>query len=89
MIGRDARTSTPSLFEVMCKGVTDRGCDVWDIGLCTTPTVYFAAPKLNAKASVMITASHNPPEYNGFKISKEFAKPVGKETGLPELEQTM
>ena len=87
MIGRDARTSSPSLFDAMCKGVTDRGCDVWDIGLCTTPTIYFAAPKLNAKASVMITASHNPPEYNGFKISKEFAKPVGKETGLPELEE--
>lgn len=87
LIGRDSRTSSPALFKAMCNGVTDRGCDVWDIGLCTTPTIYYAAPKLNAKASVMITASHNPPEYNGFKISKELAKPVGKETGLPELEQ--
>lgn len=87
MIGRDARTSSPVLFDAMCKGVTDRGCDVWDIGLCTTPTIYYAAPKLNAKASVMITASHNPPEYNGFKISKELAKPVGQESGLPQLEK--
>lgn len=87
LIGRDSRTSSPALFKAMCEGVTDRGCDVWDIGLCTTPTIYYAAPQLNAKASVMITASHNPPEYNGFKISKELAKPVGLETGLPELEQ--
>lgn len=87
MIGRDARTSSPALFEAMCKGVTDRGADVWDIGLCTTPTVYYAGPLLGADASVMITASHNPPEYNGFKISKTDAKPVGKETGLIELEK--
>jgi len=86
LIGRDARTSSPSLFKAMCEGVLDRGCDVWDIGICTTPTVYFAAPHLEAKASVMITASHNPKEYNGFKISREEARPVGKETGLVELE---
>jgi len=87
MIGRDARESTPALFEALARGVTDRGCDVWDIGLCTTPTIYFAGPHLNSKASVMITASHNPKEYNGFKISREDAKPIGKETGLPELEE--
>lgn len=87
MIGRDARESTPALFDALARGVTDRGCDVWDIGLCTTPTVYFAGPHLNSKASVMITASHNPKEYNGFKISREDAKPIGKDSGLPELEQ--
>lgn len=87
MIGRDARESTPALFEALARGVTDRGCDVWDIGLCTTPTVYFAGPHLNSKASIMITASHNPKEYNGFKISREDAKPIGKDSGLPELEE--
>jgi phosphomannomutase len=87
LIGRDARKSSPSLFEAMCKGVNDRGCDVWDIGVCSTPTVYYAAPHLKAKAAVMITASHNPPKYNGFKISREEAKPVGKDTGLQDLEQ--
>ena len=87
MIGRDARVSSPALFEAMSNGVLDRGCDVWDIGICTTPTVYFAGPHLGAQASVMITASHNPKEYNGFKISREEAKPIGAETGLPELEE--
>ncbi|MCJ8347597.1 phosphomannomutase/phosphoglucomutase [bacterium] len=87
LIGRDARESSPSLFENMCRGVLDRGCDVWDIGIVTTPTVYYAGPKLGAQASLMITASHNPKEYNGFKISKEDAKPVGQDTGLSKLEE--
>ncbi len=87
LIGRDGRLSSPSLFEAMCRGVNDAGCDVWDVGICTTPTIYYAAPHLGAKASVMITASHNPPKYNGFKISRELAKPVGKETGLMDLEK--
>ncbi|MFC1745264.1 phosphomannomutase/phosphoglucomutase [Candidatus Riflebacteria bacterium] len=87
LVGRDARESSPAVLKAFCQGVNDRGCDVWDIGLCTTPTVYFAGPHLNSKASVMITASHNPREYNGIKISREDSKPVAKETGLPELEQ--
>ncbi len=87
LIGRDARLSSPSLFEAMSRGVMDAGCDVWDIGICTTPTVYYAGPFLGARACVMITASHNPPKYNGFKISRELAKPVGKETGLMDLEK--
>lgn len=87
LIGRDARVSSPALFAAMCRGVQDRGCDVWDIGMCTTPATYFATSFLKAAASVMITASHNPPEYNGFKISSFEARPVGQDSGLKTLEK--
>ena len=55
----------------LCDGITDGGCDVWDIGLTTTPMVYFATVHLKVDASVQITASHNPAIYNGMKISKK------------------
>ncbi len=86
VVGRDVRISSPEVHEYLLKGITESGADVWDLGLATTPMVYFATVKLNSDASVQITASHNPKEYNGLKISRTDALPVGGETGLKDLE---
>jgi phosphomannomutase len=87
IVGRDVRTSSDEIFEALCKGINDNGADVWNIGLSTTPMLYFATVFLKGKASVQITASHNPARYNGLKISKEGALPVGENSGLKELEK--
>lgn len=87
LVGRDARESSPEIYEALVKGITDAGADVFDIGLATTPLVYYTTAKLGFKASVQITASHNPKEYNGLKISRENALPVGYDTGLKLLEE--
>lgn len=86
IVGRDVRTTSDEIFEALSRGITDSGCDVWDIGLATTPMVYFATVHFASDASVQITASHNPAKYNGLKISRAKALPVGSETGLKELE---
>lgn len=87
VVGRDVRVSSEEIFENLCEGITDAGADVWNLGLATTPMVYFATTFLAADASVQITASHNPPEYNGLKISRTGALPVGGDTGLKDLEK--
>ncbi len=87
VVGRDVRLSSNEIFDYLTKGITDAGVDVWDIGLATTPLVYYATVKLNADASVQITASHNPKEYNGMKISRTKAVPVGGDSGLKDLEK--
>ncbi len=87
VIGRDVRVSSPVIHDELVRGVLDSGADVWDLGLATTPMVYFATAFLNADASVQITASHNPKEYNGLKISRKGALPVGGDTGLKDLEK--
>ena len=87
LTGRDVRESSPAIFDALTKGICDAGADVYDIGLATTPMVYYATARYDFKASVQITASHNPREYNGLKISREFALPVGYDTGLAELEK--
>lgn len=86
LVGRDSRISSPEIFEYLTKGITDSGADVYYIGLATTPMVYFATAKYNFDASIQITASHNPREYNGLKVSRTNALPVGFDTGLGELE---
>jgi phosphomannomutase len=87
LVGRDARTSSEEVFQHLSRGIREAGCDVTDIGLCSTPSVYFATAHYEFDGSVMITASHNPPEYNGLKISRAKAIPVGYETGLNRLEE--
>ncbi|PKL13833.1 MAG: phosphomannomutase/phosphoglucomutase [Spirochaetae bacterium HGW-Spirochaetae-8] len=87
IVGRDVRTTSDEIFEYLCKGITDSGADVWNIGLATTPMVYFATVHLAAGGSVQITASHNPAKYNGLKISRAMASPVGVDSGLRELEE--
>jgi len=87
LVGRDDRASSPEVFEALCEGITSAGADVVSIGLATTPTIYFATATLGFDAAVMITASHNPPEYNGLKVCKIGALPVDYATGLSDLEQ--
>lgn len=87
LVGRDDRASTPEVFKALCNGITAAGADVVSIGQCTTPTVYFATATKGFDAAVMITASHNPPEYNGLKVCKTGALPVDYATGLSDLEQ--
>ena len=87
LVGRDARTSSPEIHEYLLKGITDAGADVYDIGLSTTPMVYFGTAHYGFKASVQITASHNPAEYNGLKVSRENALPVGYDTGLGQIRE--
>ena len=87
LVGRDARVSSPEIHEYLLKGLTDAGVDVYDIGLSTTPMVYFGTANYGFKASVQITASHNPAEYNGMKVSRENALPVGLDTGLGMIKQ--
>ena len=87
VVGRDIRLTSDEIFENLCKGINDAGVDVWNLGLATTPMVYFATVYYKAQASVQITASHNPKQYNGMKISRAMAVPVGGDTGLKELER--
>ena len=87
LVGRDCRVSSPEIHEYLVKGITDAGADVCDLGLCTTPMVYFGTAKYGFKASVQITASHNPASYNGMKVSMENALPVGFDNGLGQIKE--
>ena len=69
LLGRDMRLSSDSLFISIVKGITSQGIDVIDIGVVSTPMSYFACAFLKADGSIMITASHNPKDYNGFKVA--------------------
>jgi phosphomannomutase len=87
LVGRDARVSSDEIHDYLLKGITDAGADVYDIGRSTTPMVYFGTANYGFKASVQITASHNPAEYNGMKVSRENALPVGLDTGLGQIKE--
>ncbi|HJO13200.1 MAG: phosphomannomutase/phosphoglucomutase [Pelagibacteraceae bacterium] len=67
-IGYDGRLTSPSLYDALCAGLLESGANVFSIGLCPTPMAYFAHYHLKTDAAVMVTGSHNPPEYNGFKM---------------------
>lgn len=85
LVGRDMRLSSPTLSDKLIAGLTNGGASVIDIGLIDTPHMYFAINHLDCAGGVVVTASHNPPQYNGFKVSKRLAKPVGEATGLAEV----
>ncbi len=87
LVGRDCRMSSEEIHDYLLKGITDAGADVYDIGLSTTPMVYFGTANYGFKASVQITASHNPKEYNGMKVSRENALPVGLDSGLGQIKE--
>ena len=87
LVGRDCRVSSDEIHDNLLKGITDAGADVYDIGLSSTPMVYFATANYGFKASVQITASHNPAEYNGMKVSRENALPVGYDAGLGQIKE--
>ncbi|MCK4427110.1 MAG: phosphomannomutase/phosphoglucomutase [candidate division Zixibacteria bacterium] len=86
-VGRDMRLSSPELHEGLTRGITDGGCDVIDIGLVSTDCVYFAVGKFGYDAGVMITASHNPSEYNGFKMCRKEAVPLSGEAGIDQIKE--
>lgn len=86
-VGRDNRSSSDSLFEEFKKGIIGQGADVVDIGLSTTPMVYFAVAEYDYDGGVSITASHNPKEYNGFKMVKERAVTLSETSGIEEIKE--
>jgi len=85
VLGRDMRLSSAEFADAVAKGLTEAGMDVLDIGLCGTEMVYFATAFLNANGGVMVTASHNPADYNGLKLVREDAKPISADTGLKDI----
>lgn len=85
LVGRDVRLSSEAMFRALSRGISDAGADVADAGLSTTPMVYWGTGKLGFDASVMITASHNPKDHNGLKVSGKDVKPIGYDNGLKEV----
>jgi phosphomannomutase len=84
-VGRDIRPSGIALVEATVRGLVDSGVDVSDIGVCGTEGIYFATASLGLDGGVMITASHNPPDYNGMKFVREKSQPISGDTGLVDI----
>ncbi len=84
-VGRDIRSSSPALAAALTAGLTDRGVEVRDLGQCGTEQVYFYTSYLGLDGGIMVTASHNPPEYNGMKFVGLQSRPLSGERGLKEL----
>jgi phosphomannomutase len=84
-VGRDMRLSSPEIAEAVLRGITAQGADAVDLGLTTTDELYFAVGKFGYPGGIMITASHNPAGYNGMKMCRAEAVPVGQETGLTQI----
>lgn len=87
VVGQDNRSSSESLFNALCAGICDEGVDVIDVGTIISPMLYWATAENGHKGGVMITASHNPPEYNGFKFIKQEAAPIGGHSGLKKIKK--
>ncbi len=85
VLGHDVRLTSAGLQDALSAGIRASGREVIDIGLCGTEEVYFQTDHLNAAGGVMVTASHNPMDYNGMKLVREQAKPISSDTGLFEI----
>jgi phosphomannomutase len=85
VVGRDMRISGPLLSVALIEGIRDAGADVVNIGMVSTDALSFAVGKYGYPAGIMVTASHNPPEYNGFKILREEARALSLDEGLDEI----
>ena len=88
-VGRDMRISSDELFEHLSHGIIDAGVDVVDLGRISTDGLYFAVGKFEYDGGIMITASHNPKEYNGFKICRQQALPLSGQEGLDKIKLAM
>ena len=84
-VGRDIRASSPPLTAALIKGLTDSGVDVLDIGVGGTELSYFATFSRKLDGGIMVTASHNPPNYNGMKFVREGSRPISADTGLQDI----
>lgn len=89
VVGRDARRSSPALWEATIQGLRDAGVNVTDIGLCTTPMLYYASTYTQFDGAIMITASHLPKTYNGLKLCKKNAVALSYGTGLEKIERNL
>ncbi len=87
VVGMDMRLHSQPLFDALSQGITGQGADVIKLGLCSTPMCYHACGKLEADAAVMITASHNTGEWNGFKLTRDQAIPISGATGIADIER--
>lgn len=85
VVGHDIRLSSRSLCDALTRGLLDSGCNVIDIGLCGTEEVYFATSHLQTDGGIVVTASHNPQDYNGMKLVREQSKPISGDTGLNDI----
>ena len=85
VVGRDMRVSSPALAAALIDGIRDAGADAVDVGMVSTDALYFAIGRYGYPAGVMVTASHNPPEYNGFKIAREEARALSLTEGLDDI----
>jgi phosphomannomutase len=84
-VGRDIRSTSQTLSAALIRGLNDSGVDVEDIGLCGTEGVYFATFSAELDGGIMVTASHNPPDYNGLKFVREGSRPISADTGLQQM----
>lgn len=87
VVGRDIRLSSDELCGALTRGLLDAGVDVYDIGLCGTEGVYFATFSEQMDGGIMVTASHNPPDYNGMKFVREQSRPISGDTGLKDIQR--
>ena len=85
VVGQDVRPTSPALTAALVRGLTEGGADVLDIGLCGTEEVYFATSHAGADGGIMVTASHNPVDYNGMKLVREGAGRSAATRGLDEI----
>jgi phosphomannomutase len=88
-VGRDMRLSSEKLFDSLASGIIDAGADVVDLGMVSTDGLYFAVGRFGFDGGIMITASHNPKEYNGFKICRDEAMPLSGQQGLNKIMEAL
>src|SRR5690606_37300016 len=87
VVGGDVRLTSNTLKEALSNGLRDEGVDVIDIGMCGTEEIYFATSHLKVDGGIVITASHNPIDYNGMKMVRAESRPISGDTGLNEIQR--
>ena len=88
VVGQDIRLTSPELSQALTEGLVESGVDVYLIGECGTEEIYFATDHFDMDGGIMVTASHNPKDYNGMKLVREQSKPISGDTGLQAVSPT-